>query len=87
MGTLEWVRKRFTWLDVISYKERLDKSGLFSLKRRRLSGDLAREWWEPGTLPSVAVETDMTVAFKVLVDRHLDLQGTEGCGSRAGSRD
>ena len=41
---LERMQKRFTsmllGLDGLSYKERLDKLGLFSLERRRLSGDL-----------------------------------------------
>ena len=41
---LERVHKRFTrmlpGLDGLSYKERLDRLGLFSLERRRLRGDL-----------------------------------------------
>ena len=41
---LERVQKRFTrmlpGLDGLSYKERLDRLGLFSLQRRRLRGDL-----------------------------------------------
>ena len=41
---LERVQKRFTRmlprLDGLSYKERLDRLGLFSLKRKRLRGDL-----------------------------------------------
>ena len=41
---LERVQKRFTrmlpGLDGLSYKERLDRLGLFSLGRRRLRGDL-----------------------------------------------
>ena len=41
---LERVQKRFTrmlpGLDDLSYKERLDRLGLFSLEHRRLSGDL-----------------------------------------------
>ena len=41
---LERVQKRFTrmlpGLDGLSYKERLDRLGLFSLRRRRLRGEL-----------------------------------------------
>jgi len=41
---LEGVQKRFSRmlpeLDILSYKERMDRLGLFSLERRRLRGDL-----------------------------------------------
>ena len=44
MRTLERVQKRFTrmlpGMEGISYEERLEKLGLFSLERRRLRGDL-----------------------------------------------
>ena len=44
MEALERVQKRFTRmlprLEGISYEERLEKLGLFSLERRRLRGDL-----------------------------------------------
>ena len=44
MEVLERVQKRFTRMlpgvEGISYEERLEKVGLFSLERRRLRGDL-----------------------------------------------
>ena len=44
MEALERVQKRFTrmlpGMEDISYEERLEKLGLFSLERRRLRGDL-----------------------------------------------
>ena len=83
---LERMQKRFTrmlpGLDGLSYKERLDRLGLFSLERRRLRGDLIEVYNMRGIdqldiqylFPKVGESKTRGHRFKVRGERYKSVQ-------------